>query len=266
MAIAFPAVSKIAFSIGPLQIRWYSLAYLFGILYSWVMMRRYASNHKTNLTPKLVDDFISWGIMAIILGGRLGYVLFYNIGYYIENPLKIIAVWDGGMSFHGALIGFVITVLIFCRKYKINPLYFGDMICVTAPVGLFLGRVANFINAELYGRKAPDFEYAVIFPYTDGTPRHASQLYEAGLEGILLFLILNILWLVPSLRLRHGFFVGMFCAFYAIFRFVVEFFREPDFQLGFIINEFTMGQILCLPMFIFGVWLIIHSFKRGKNA
>ncbi len=262
MAIPFPNVSPIAFSVGFIKIRWYSLAYIFGILYSWFMMKRYAKQGDMNLSGKLVDDFVSWGIMAIIAGGRLGYVLFYNLSYYLANPLKIFALWDGGMSFHGALVGFIIAVLWFCRNNKINPFYFGDLICVTAPMGIFLGRIANFINGELYGRKAPDFEYAVIFPMTDGVARHASQLYEACLEGLVLFLILNLLWAVKSLKNKHGFFVGVFSLAYSIFRFIIEFFREPDIQLGFIFENITMGQILCLPMAIFGIWLIVRSFKK----
>ncbi len=266
MAITFPNISPVAMAVGPLEIRWYSLAYLVGILLSWFLIKRYNKTQKSNLSNQMIDDFISWAIIAIIAGGRLGYVLFYNFSYYLNNPLKAFAIWDGGMSFHGAVLMFIATVFIFCRKYKINPFYFGDLICITAPIGLFLGRIANFVNAELYGRKAPDFAYAVIFPNTDGTPRHASQLYEAFLEGFLLFIILNLLWQITSLRPKHGFFVGIFFACYGIFRFIIEYFREPDYQLGFIINNFTMGQILCLPMIIFGIWLITRVFIRGKNG
>ena len=243
--------SPIAIQIFSIEIRWYSLAYIFGIIFGWIYCKKILI--KNNDTSKLFDDLISYLIIGIILGGRLGYILFYNLEYYIINYIEILMIWKGGMSFHGGLIGVFIATIIFSKKHKANKYIFLDLISASAPIGIFLGRVSNFINSELYGRQT-DIIWSVIFVKIDNLPRHPSQLYEAFFEGIILFFII-FLFVNKKYLLRPGLISSLFLIFYSLFRFFIEFFRMPDEQLGFIFLNLTMGQIICLIFFCFGFYL-----------
>lgn len=255
--IVFPNIDPIAVDFGFFVIRWYSLAYIFGIVGAWLLARKMSTVSNSVFTVLKIDDFLVWATAGIVLGGRLGYVLFYNAHYFYENPIQILAVWQGGMSFHGGLIGVIIATLIFAKVKKIPPLAMGDILACVAPIGLFLGRLANFANAELYGRVTHSVPWAMIFPRAGGDPRHPSQLYEACLEGIVLFSILNIIWwFYPRLRNRQGYIFGLFLVLYGFFRFIVEFTREPDSHLGFVFSYFSMGQLLSIPMVLVGFWLM----------
>ena len=243
--------SPIAIQIFSIEIRWYSLAYIFGIIFGWIYCKKILI--KNNDTSKLFDDLISFLIIGIILGGRLGYILFYNLEYYIINYIEILMIWKGGMSFHGGLIGVFIATIIFSKKHKVNKYIFLDLISASAPIGIFLGRISNFINSELYGRQT-DIIWSVIFAKVDNLPRHPSQLYEAFFEGIILFFII-FLFVNKKYLLRPGLISSLFLIFYSLFRFFIEFFRMPDEQLGFIFLNLTMGQIICLIFFCFGFYL-----------
>ena len=241
LAIAFPAIDPIAIEFGPLVIRWYSLAYVVGILLGWRYMLRLARRPPGVVENLAIDDFILWATLGVILGGRLGYVLFYRPGFYIDNPAQILAVWRGGMSFHGAALGMLGATVLFTWKRRIPLLAFGDLICAAAPIGLFLGRLANFINGELFGRVS-DAPWAMVFPRGGPLPRHPSQLY--ALE-------------------RPGLVTGAFCTGYAVARIAVEFVREPDAHLSFLFAGATMGQLLSLPMGLFGVALMFYALRRS---
>tara|TARA_B100000686_G_scaffold331548_1_gene395221 strand:+ start:802 stop:1566 length:765 start_codon:yes stop_codon:yes gene_type:complete len=243
--------SPIAIQIFSIEIRWYSLAYIFGIIFGWIYCKKILI--RNNDTSKLFDDLISFLIIGIILGGRLGYILFYNLEYYIINYIEILMIWKGGMSFHGGLIGVFIATIIFSKKHKVNKYIFLDLISASAPIGIFLGRISNFINSELYGRQT-DIIWSVIFVKVDNLPRHPSQLYEAFFEGIILFFII-FLFVNKKYLLRPGLISSLFLIFYSLFRFFIEFFRMPDEQLGFIFLNLTMGQIICLIFFCFGFYL-----------
>ena len=261
--IPFPQIDPVALHLGVFVIRWYSLAYIFGLIGAWGLARQMSKHAQSTFTVLKIDDFLIWATMGVVLGGRLGYVLFYNFYYFWEHPMQILAVWQGGMSFHGGLLGVVIATLLFAWKKKISPLIMGDILVCVAPIGLFLGRLANFINAELYGRVTHSVPWAMIFPNAGVEPRHPSQLYEAGLEGLCLFAVLNgVWWFAPRLRNREGWTLGLFFVLYGIFRFGVEFTREPDAHLGFIFAHLSMGQILCLPMIIIGFWLMYRSHPK----
>ena len=264
-AIAFPAIDPIALELGPLAIRWYSLAYVAGILLGWRYGMRLADR-----TPDVanggvdrshVDDFILWATLGVILGGRLGYVLFYKPVYFLHNPLEIPAMWNGGMSFHGGTIGVVLAIWWFSRRRKIAFLTFSDIVTATVPIGLFFGRLANFINGELYGRTS-DVPWAMVFPHGGPDPRHPSQLYEAGLEGLVLFIVIAVMIYGYQGLKRPGLITGTFLAGYAIARFLVEYVREPDAHLGTLYGIATMGQLLSLPLAAFGFWLILRAVKR----
>lgn len=256
--IMFPDLDPVAFQMGWVVIRWYSLAYIFGLLGAWLLARKMSRVSKSVFTVLKIDDFLIWATVGIIVGGRLGYVLFYNLGYFLEFPAQIPALWQGGMSFHGGLIGVLVATLLFAKKKEISPLAMGDILVCVAPVGLFLGRLANFINGELYGRVSHAVPWVMIFPGGGEEPRHPSQLYEAFGEGLLLFVILNaVWWLMPKYRERQGFMSGLFFVLYGGVRFILEFFREPDEHLGFIIQNLSMGQLLCIPMILFGWWLMM---------
>ena len=243
--------SPIAIQIFSIEIRWYSLAYIFGIIFGWIYCKKILI--RNNDTSKLFDDLISYLIIGIILGGRLGYILFYNLEYYIINYIEILMIWKGGMSFHGGVIGVFIATIIFSKKHKVNKYIFLDLISASAPIGIFLGRISNFINSELYGRQT-DIIWSVIFAKVDNLPRHPSQLYEAFFEGIILFFII-FLFVNKKYLLRPGLISSLFLIFYSLFRFFIEFFRMPDEQLGFIFLNLTMGQIICLIFFCFGFYL-----------
>ena len=233
------------------EIRWYSLAYIFGILFGWIYCKKILIENKN--TSKLFDDLISYLIIGIILGGRLGYVIFYNFEYYLNNLFEIIMVWQGGMSFHGGLLGVMVAIIIFARKHNVNKFIFLDLIAAAAPIGIFLGRISNFINSELYGRKT-DVVWSVIFPKVDNFSRHPSQIYEAFFEGIVLFLLM-FLFVKKNYLIRPGMISALFLIFYSLFRFFVEFYRVPDEQLGLVFQNLTMGQIISLIFFCFGFYL-----------
>ena len=261
MSLPYPDIEPILFQLGPVAIRWYSCAYIIGLLGGWWQVKAYAKRTAV-LSQVEVDDFLTWNVLGVVLGGRLGYVLFYNFPYYISNPLQALQVWKGGMSFHGGLLGVFIAVIIFTRIKKRSLLALGDMIACAVPIGLFLGRLANFINGELFGRVAYDVPWSFVFPNGGNLPRHPSQIYEALLEGLLMYIILNLLWRVKTIRERKGFLAGLFFFNYAVFRSIVEMYRQPDVQIGYLWDGFTMGQLLCVPMAVFGLFLMIFS-RRG---
>ncbi len=255
-AIPFPQIDPVIFAIGPFAVRWYALAYIAGLFGGIWYMRWMVKRPPALMTPTQIDDFLLWALGGVVLGGRLGYVLFYKAGYYATHPLEIFKTWEGGMSFHGGLLGVTAAILLYARYAKVNKWYLADCIACAAPIGLGLGRLANFINAELWGRVAPDLPWAMVFPGAGDVPRHPSQLYQAGLEGLALLLILHFAWRNESLRHRPGQLTGMFWIGYGVFRSFGEFFREPDAFLGFLIGGATMGQLLSLPMIAFGVYCI----------
>ncbi|GAB4163095.1 MAG: prolipoprotein diacylglyceryl transferase [Rickettsiaceae bacterium] len=256
--LKFPEIDRVIVSFGPLAVSWYSLSYVVGILLGWYYILKLIETKTTSVSKKNVDDFISWVIIGIIIGGRLGYVLFYDPVKYLSNPIEILKTYEGGMSFHGGITGFIIASLIFCRRYKVEFLALTDLSAAATPIALGLGRVANFINAELYGR-VTDVPWAFVFPYSDRLPRHPSQLYEAALEGVALFFILRYMVLKHSVLKNKGLLSGLFLLLYALFRIFVEFFREPDLKVGYLAGYFTMGQLLCLPMIFLGLFLILRS-------
>ena len=262
LALTFPAIDPVLVEIGPFAIRWYALAYIAGIFGGVWYVRRLVRKPPALMTPAQVDDFFIWVLFGIILGGRLGYVLFYKPAYYLSNPAEILMTWEGGMAFHGGLLGVIAAIYLFAKKINIDKWYVADNVGCAVPIGLCLGRLANFINGELFGRHAPDVPWAMAFPGGGPIPRHPSQLYEALLEGLLLFVVMHLLWRNESIRAKPGVLTGCFCAGYGIARSFAEFFREPDRHLGFIASGVTMGQILSVPMILFGIWVIWRSWKR----
>jgi phosphatidylglycerol:prolipoprotein diacylglycerol transferase len=265
--LLFPNLDPVAIQIGPLAIRWYALAYIGGIVLSWRLMRRLAARSPEVATTAQVDDFVSWATLGVVLGGRLGYCLFYQPSVYLADPLGILRVWTGGMSFHGGMLGVAIAVLLFCRHYHISILGFADRLAVCAPIGLGLGRVANFINGELWGRPAPDdLPWAMIFPRAGVVPRHPSQIYQALMEGVVLFAILFLLSRRESIRARFGLLTGVFLIGYAVARIIGELFREPDDFLGFLWFGATMGQLLSIPMLLAGLWLVARTGGNRREA
>ena len=267
LLIKYPVFDPIAISIGPFAIRWYALAYIGGIVIGWLYARSLIKNEKLWGGPAPIsliqlDDFILWVTLGIILGGRTGYVLFYNLPFFAEHPAEIFELWKGGMSFHGGFMGCVVAVMWFARKNGIPILSLGDITTAVGPIGLFLGRIANFINSELWGRAAePHLPWAMIFPTGGPVPRHPSQLYEAGLEGILLFTVLAVMIRFGALK-RPGLILGSFITLYACARITGEHFREPDPQLGFLWGGLTMGTLLSLPMVIAGIILIVKAWRQ----
>jgi len=265
LVIPFPAFDPVLVTIGPFAIRWYALAYICGILLGWLYARAMIRNKPywggaAPLTVTDFDDFVLWVTLGIILGGRAGYVLFYNLPHFIANPAEIVQVWKGGMSFHGGFLGCVVAVMWFALKRGLPVLSLGDITCAVAPIGLLLGRIANFVNGELWGRIA-DVPWATVFPGGGPLPRHPSQLYEAGLEGLGLLIILWLMARSGALK-RPGLILGAFAAIYAVMRTFCELFREPDPQLGFLWGNMTMGMLLCVPLFIAGAVLIAVALRR----
>lgn len=272
--IEYPSIDPALFTInpfmigsltlGPFFLRWYSLAYIGGILLGATYIKYL--NRRLFQLPNLkpFDDMLLWAIAGIILGGRLGYVIFYQFDYFFSNPLSILKIWEGGMSFHGGLVGFTLSMWYFARVKNYSFLAIMDLCAAAAPIGLFLGRIANFINGELYGRTT-DVPWAMIFPHGGPYPRHPSQLYEAFLEGIVSFLIIYLISRLSFVKHYRGVLAGSFLCCYAISRIIVEFFREPDIQLGFIIPHITMGQILCLPMLAVGIITLIYAKRTRIN-
>ncbi|SUE63160.1 prolipoprotein diacylglyceryl transferase [Roseomonas gilardii] len=257
-AILFPAFDPVAIQLGPFAIRWYALAYITGILLGWWMVRRLVQLAPQAATREQVDDFVTWATLGIVLGGRIGYVLFYRPGHYIEHPLEALYLWQGGMSFHGGAAGVILALYFFTRSQRLDFLGFSDRVTSVVPVGLFFGRIANFINGELWGR-VTDVPWGMVFPTGGPEPRHPSQLYQASMEGVILFILLQILVHRPALRARSGFVSGAFLAGYGVARIVGELFRQPDAQLGFLFAGITMGQLLSLPMVLIGAWLMWRS-------
>ena len=248
----------VAFHLFSLEIRWYSLSYIFGIIFGWIYCKRYLIKNQNVL--KLFDDLISYLIIGIILGGRLGYIIFYNPIYYSKNLLEIFMIWNGGMSFHGGVLGVIVATYLFGKKNKINYFIFLDLIAMAAPIGIFLGRITNFINSELYGRET-NLYWSVKFEKIDNLSRHPSQIYEAFFEGIILFLLLNLVFKKYFYK-SVGVISSLFIIFYSLFRFIIEYTREPDPQLGIIFSYFTMGQLISIIFFIFG--LLIY-FKKNES-
>jgi len=267
LTIAFPVFNPIALQIGPIAIRWYALAYICGIVLGWLYARALVKKERlwggpAPITLLQLDDFILWVTIGIIVGGRTGYVLFYNPAFFMQHPAEIFQLWNGGMSFHGGFLGCVAAVMLFCRANGISILSLGDITTAVGPIGLFLGRLANFINSELWGRAADSsVPWAMVFPNGGPEPRHPSQLYEAGLEGIVLLAILAIMIRMGALK-RPGLILGSFIAIYAFARIASEFFREPDAQLGFLWGGMTMGMLLSVPMIIVGIVLIVQAWRR----
>lgn len=262
-ALPFPTIDPVLIAIGPFAIRWYAISYIAGIVLAWRLVLQLIQHGNTALSRKDADDFVVWATVGIILGGRLGYVLFYRPEFYLSHPVEILFIWQGGMSFHGGFLGVVIAAILFCRKNKIDYLRLGDLLGVAAPIGLFFGRLANFVNGELYGRAA-DVSWAMVFPADPlQVPRHPSQLYEAALEGLVLFLVMHLLFSLTRLKDTPGALMGCFVMGYGLARITAEFFREPDAHLGFLIGPVTMGQILSVPMVLIGLAIFIWARKRA---
>jgi phosphatidylglycerol---prolipoprotein diacylglyceryl transferase len=269
MALPFPVIDPVALQLGPLAIRWYSLAYIAGILLGyWYVAREHARRPIPGLSQKALDDIITWAVLGVVGGGRLGYVLFYKPDYYLQHPGQILHVWEGGMSFHGGLLGVIIAFILFSRRHGIRFFHMIDIIACATPIGLFFGRLANFINGELYGR-VTDVPWGMLFPTGGDMPRHPSQLYEAGLEGIVLFALLYYMLKYTRARNKPGMLGGTFIAGYACARIIVEYVREPDAFLGMFFGYVTMGQLLSLPMLAYGLYLVFrrmpdYAIQRGQ--
>ncbi len=267
---AFPNIDPVVFALGPFEVRWYALAYIAGILgaiwYAKTICRKASlwQKNKPSYKAAEIDDFLLWATLGIILGGRLGYVLFYDPIYFFANPLDIPKIWTGGMSFHGGMLGVLCAVLLYARALNASYISLLDLACAAAPIGLFTGRVANFINGELYGR-VTEHPIGMVFPTADLFPRHPSQLYEAFLEGFLLFVILGLsIWLLKALK-KPGVIIGLFGIGYGTARIISEFFREADAHIGFINTHFTMGMLLSAPMIILGIAIFIISVRKKSD-
>ena len=264
LTIPFPNINPIAIKFSAISIHWYGIAYVFSIILGMYISQLLEKKYKiAGIASKDFDSLVVYVVIGIIIGGRLGYIVFYMPHCIIDRPIEILKIWHGGMSFHGGIIGVSIAIWIFCLRHKKKLLAVTDLIACVTPIGLFFGRIANFINAELYGKKT-EVAWGVIFPNTDFEPRHPSQLYEAFTEGFLLFIIMLVTIRLASVRRHVGRTSGVFLIFYSIFRICVEIFREPDPHIGYIFNLFTLGQLLCFPMLILGIFLY-SSYKKGRN-
>jgi phosphatidylglycerol:prolipoprotein diacylglycerol transferase len=259
-AIPYPNISPVFFELGPLQFRWYGLMYLIGLTIAYFVIRHKAEAQGLGLTKNQVYDMIVWAAFGVFIGGRLGYVLFYNLSYYAEHPTKIIAVWEGGMSFHGGLIGTIVALIWFGKRQGIPIYTIADMGAAVTPIGLFLGRLGNFINGELFGRPA-DVDWCMVFPSGGPVCRHPSQLYEAGLEGLLLF---TALWAIGRKPTPPGTIFWSFITGYGICRLIAELFREPDAHIGFLFGSLSMGQLLSLPMVIVGSFMLALGYHKAS--
>ena len=257
MILIHPSIDPVIFSFSGIEIRWYGLSYVLGFIIG-IYYIKYLNkfSHKT-LKNKIIDNLFIWSVIGVILGGRIGYILFYQTNMLFINPLQILYIWKGGMSFHGGLIGLIISIYFFCKKNSVDFYQISDFVSCAAPIGLFFGRIANFINVELYGR-VTEFHFAMIYPTIDNQHRHPSQIYEALLEGLFLFLILNYLFFKKQL----GYTTSLFLILYGIFRILIEFIREPDAHIGYFLNFFTLGQLLCIPMIIFGTLIYLKINKK----
>lgn len=271
LALPFPAIDPVLIHVGPFAIRWYALAYIVGIFLGWWYAKRLARNPRlwgpggAPMTPTDLDDFVVWAAVGIVGGGRLGYVLFYDLPHYLQNPLDILAVWSGGMSFHGGFLGTVIAMVIFAKRRGIPVWSLIDVVAPGVTIGLLLGRIANFINGELFGR-ITDMPWAVTFPAGGDLPRHPSQLYEGLLEGLVLFLVLRLLTHRYHKLASPGFVSGAFAVGYGLARTFSEFFREPDIQIGYLAGGLTMGMLLSIPMIIAGIVLMVWASRRSDSA
>ncbi|MGE4579628.1 MAG: prolipoprotein diacylglyceryl transferase [Desulfuromonadales bacterium] len=259
--LTYPQIDPIIFQIGPLAVRWYGMMYLLGFIISYFIIGHLSRRRSLGIDHDGVSDLLFYAALGVILGGRLGYTLFYKFSYYLSHPLEILAIWEGGMSFHGGLLGVVVSVMLFCKRRQLSVLLTGDILVTAAAVGLGLGRVGNFINGELWGR-VTDVPWGMVFPQAGPLPRHPSQLYEAFLEGLVLFVVL---WLLHRKNPRPGIPFFSFFLLYGLFRFVVEFFRQPDQHLGFLWAGATMGQLLSLPMVLVGVMGLLAIHQGNKR-
>jgi len=271
-ALPFPNIDPVIVQIGPLAIRWYGLGYIVGILIAWWYAKRMVNtpqlwrNDTPPMKPVDLDDFVVWAAVGVVAGGRLGYVFFYDFAQFLANPLSLVAVWNGGMSFHGGLLGTVIAMVLFARSRGINPWSMIDVVAATAPIGLGLVRIANFINSELWGRTT-DVPWGVIFPDGGPLPRHPSQLYEAALEGLVLFLVLRLLTHRLLMLKRPRFVGGAFIFGYGVSRIIVEFFRQPDAHIGYLAGGWlTMGMVLSMPMVLIGLWAMLTARSSESSA
>jgi phosphatidylglycerol:prolipoprotein diacylglycerol transferase len=252
-----PSIDPILISLGFLDIRWYSLSYIFTFIFGSILIKKLNKNSLRNLSDIQIDKFFVWAVLGVIIGGRVGYVLFYQLQLFFQDPLYIFQIWKGGMSFHGGLIGMILAIYLFAKQNNLSFFYLSDLVSIVAPIGLFLGRISNFINTELYGR-ITDFPFAIIYPLIDNNPRHPSQLYEAFFEGVVLFIILYLIFIKNSKKYSAGIISAYFLILYSIFRFLIEFLREPDLHLGLYLNYFSMGQILCIPIFFAGILILFR--------
>tara|TARA_B100000575_G_scaffold207868_1_gene169177 strand:- start:7007 stop:7807 length:801 start_codon:yes stop_codon:yes gene_type:complete len=261
-----PSIDPVILSLGFIDIRYYSLAYILGLLIGLYLIKKLNRIKGNIIKVNHLDSFFVWAVIGIIIGGRIGYVLIYQTNYFLMKPFYIFEIWNGGMSFHGGLIGMILSIYVFSKINKINFFYLSDLVSVVSPIGIFFGRLSNFINTELIGRPT-DFYISVIYPSIDNIPRHPSQIYEALFEGIILFIILIIYFYKRKYQKNYGFLSGIFLTFYALFRFFIEFLREPDSHLGLFYNFISMGQMLSVPIFIFGITIIIitNYESRRKN-
>jgi phosphatidylglycerol:prolipoprotein diacylglycerol transferase len=270
-AIPYPLIDPVAVDFGtvtigdfavPIAIRWYALAYIAGIVLGWRVMRRLAGGPPPVAGDRDIDDFVLWATLAIVVGGRIGFVLFslafYDSAPFRQEPLAALAVWQGGMAFHGGLVGMIVALVVFCRIRRLPLLAFADLVACVTPIGLLFGRLANFVNGELYGR-VTDLPWAMVFPLGGPHPRHPSQLYEAGLEGVVLLALLLLLWRRQAVRIRHGLLSGTFLVGYGLARGFAEVFRDADPGVGFLIAGTTTGQWFSIPMVLFGIYLIARA-------
>lgn len=252
-----PSIDPILISLGFLDIRWYSLSYIFTFIFGSILIKKLNKKSLNNLSDIQIDKFFVWAVLGVIIGGRVGYVLFYQLQLFFLDPLYIFQIWKGGMSFHGGLIGMILAIYLFAKQNNLSFFYLSDLVSIVAPIGLFLGRISNFINTELYGR-VTDFPFAIIYPLIDNNPRHPSQLYEAFFEGVVLFIILYLIFIKNSKKYSAGIISAYFLILYSIFRFLIEFLREPDSHLGLFLNYFSMGQILCIPILFAGILILFR--------
>ena len=253
-----PPINPVIVSLGFFDIRWYSLAYIFAFILGSIFIKKFNRSSYKLLSDIQIDRFFVWAVIGVIVGGRIGYVLFYQTNLFFSQPSYILEIWNGGMSFHGGLIGIILSIYLFSIKQNIRFFYLADLVSLVAPIGLFLGRISNFINTELYGR-VTDFPIAIIYPLIDNNPRHPSQLYEALFEGVILLFILFIYFNKKPKLYRIGNISALFLILYSIFRFLIEYLREPDYHLGFVFYYFSMGQILCIPLFLAGLVIFIRK-------
>lgn len=260
--LSYPNIDPVILRLGPLQFRWYGLMYLLGFTAAYFVIKAKAAARGVAITTDQLYDLIAYGAVGVILGGRLGYTLFYNLPYYLEHPAKIVAVWEGGMSFHGGLLGTILALWLFCRRQGFPVYTIADLVAVAVPIGLGLGRIGNFINGELFGRPT-DVSWCMVFPGGGPECRHPSQLYEAGLEGGLLFVLV---WIVSRVQTPPGTVFWSFITGYGLCRLVVEFFREPDLHLGFVLGPFSMGQVLSAPMVLLGAIMLAWGYRKSREA